>query len=330
MSAAIWRWLPVSDTYKSLDLAGLLLLADVSAIARRTALKGTSSYLDALVLCPGLHKEQDAANLSGGEYPACAAMTTGYVFRVENEATVFYLQKIGRPGQLTTLSVFDANSSRGPLFTGTAYIAHLLTTYIFLGIYSIGDWWTFSVIGTLVLIRLMSVMIIRRRAAMGWKGEPEPGVQGDLLILLSQDRWIRMRGAVDDLKAVTSGQWLREPTSFESTITTSATLAIYLAAMVVPSATLKGQLSLVGLLLVSTVLLGIDNESTKDSVMYGRRIVKFGVRQKYARRLDLAKQLIKETGRDDWAARMGMIQRTEDTRHKDAESQSHERGPVIM
>jgi hypothetical protein len=57
-------------------------------------------------------------------------------------------------------------------------------------------------------------------------GALEPGVNGDLLVLLSQDRWVRIRGLVDDLKAVTSASWLRETTAAESSATTFATLLV--------------------------------------------------------------------------------------------------------
>lgn len=98
------RW--ISDKAGlSLDAAGLVALADLTTVARRTALTGSSSFFDPLVLCPGLHKQEDASSLNQGEYPACAALTSGYVFRVENAATVLYLQQIGKTGHLTTLSV---------------------------------------------------------------------------------------------------------------------------------------------------------------------------------------------------------------------------------
>ncbi|GKT96349.1 hypothetical protein Ct61P_14199 [Colletotrichum tofieldiae] len=49
----------------SLSTAGLVALADLQAIANRTALTGTSSWLDALVLAPGLHYQQAADGVAG-------------------------------------------------------------------------------------------------------------------------------------------------------------------------------------------------------------------------------------------------------------------------
>ena len=78
------------------------------------------------------------------------------------------------------------------------------------------DWWALGVVLILMFSRVCNIVVIRRRAICGWSGVSECGAQGDVLIILSQDRWIRMRGAVNDLKKVTSGQWLRDKTQFES------------------------------------------------------------------------------------------------------------------
>ena len=91
-----------------------------------------------------------------------------------------------------------------------------------------------------MLARLLNVVIIKRRSRMGWKGAPEPGVSGDLLVLLSQDRWVCMRGLVDDLKALTSGQWLRNETSVEGFAMSFATLLVFV------SAALAGNVSTIG------------------------------------------------------------------------------------
>ena len=88
-----------------LGAIGLLFLADLNTAARRTALTGNGAYLDLFVICPGFHRQQSAPELSSGEYPACGALTSGYVFRVENSATVAFLQKVGRTAHLTTLEV---------------------------------------------------------------------------------------------------------------------------------------------------------------------------------------------------------------------------------
>ncbi|KAK3661070.1 hypothetical protein LTR22_007696 [Elasticomyces elasticus] len=291
----------------SLDLAGLIFLADIDAVARRTAYMGGISFADVLVLCPGLHKQQHAPGLSKGEYPACAAMTTGYVFRVENEATVLYLQRMSKTGRLTTLSVTSE--------TDTAALTVALIAYLCLR----GDLWAVLVLAILVLVRICNYVVLGERLSGGWHGQREPGVRGDLLVLLSQDRWVRLRGAVDDLKAVTSGQWLQDPKEMEIILTTLGTLSVYFAAILLVNATNAGRAVVLFLVILNAVLVMIANADTKVLRMNGKLLKSVGEPKAYGRRLDLAHELIKETGRKDWALRMGMVQ-----------PEKGEEGPVVM
>lgn len=252
-------------------------------------------------------------------------MTSGYVFRVENPATVLYLQKVGLTGQLTTLSVARANrvdTQFSKLFSALftfqsasvvssfAYLVAVCMTVVALVLLALSEnWWGLTVIVFLCVSRLCNVIIIRRRTNVNWQGAPEPGVNGDLLILISQDRWIRMKGTVDDLKAVTSGQWLREMTFVESSVAAFATVLVYLDAALASNVDQVGKIILLVLLIVSAGILAIANETTQMLQMHGRVIKVEGSRSKYKRRLDLVQQLIKESGRDDWAMRMGMIVR---------------------
>ncbi|ROW16407.1 hypothetical protein VPNG_02786 [Cytospora leucostoma] len=50
----------------SLSASGLIMLADLSTVAHRTALRGGSSWLDFLLLVPGLHYQQAADELANG------------------------------------------------------------------------------------------------------------------------------------------------------------------------------------------------------------------------------------------------------------------------
>ena len=76
-SSLLQSWTAEGTPKVSLDAAGLVALADIQVVAQRTAYTGTSALLDTLVLCPGLHRQQTAPNLNGGEYPAVGAMTSG-------------------------------------------------------------------------------------------------------------------------------------------------------------------------------------------------------------------------------------------------------------
>jgi hypothetical protein len=315
--------IPVApDTFRGVRLssAGLLALADLRSIAKWTAVTGSSSFLDVLFIAPGIHKQQSAGELNRGEYPPTGAMTTGYVFRVENEATVRFLQTVGKTGHLTNLVVeaLPANAERG--------MSALIETpgIISLVLYSLGvtatvasivtivlleDWWTLGILGLLVLARLCNVIIVRRRSKIGWKGASEPGERGDLLVLLSQDRWIRIRGLVDDLKAVTAGQWLRDKTALKNFLIAFTTMVVYIAAALSENSSTAGSLVLLVLLLFSAAFLELSTSLSKGLRMHGRIMRTVGTPIEYSRRLDLVQELIQETGRDDWAIGLGMISR---------------------
>lgn len=298
---------------------GLIALADLTTIAKHTALNGTSSFLEVLVLCPGIHRQQHATELNRGELPPTAALTSGYVFRVENEATVFYLQKMGIPGHLVTMSVEELPKPKGKMLDFKAIKKRLTVSFLlnvtpaFLALIALAlvilleDRWALAVLLTLILARTLNAIVIRRRSIPGWKGVKEPGVQGDLLVLLSQDRWVRLQGPVDALKAVTAGQWLRDMTFWEGSLTAMATLMIYINAAVSVNASQAGEIIILALLLLSVGLVAVGNERQASLHMHGCIVQVKGKPKKYARRLDLADELIKYTGRDDWAIRLGMI-----------------------
>ena len=319
-----WNKMPIPGV--SLDATGLIALADLTTLAQRTALNGTSSFLDLFVLCPGIHRQQHATDLNGGELPPTAALTSGYVFRVENQATVFYLQKMGVTGHLVTLRVEEDSKpvgNKGPdgrkIGKETITFASLLffipialTVTAILFVILLEDWWALAVLLTLILARTLNAIVIKRRSVPGWKGVKEPGVTGDLLILLSQDRWMRLQGPVDALKAVTAGQWLRDPNFSESSLKAIATLLIYITAAITSNATQAGEIAIAALLLVSVGLVALSNESQAELRMHGCTVKVDGAPKKYARRLDLADELIRYTGRDDWAIRLGMVNQKAD------------------
>jgi hypothetical protein len=325
-----WRWekTPISGVH--LDAAGLVALADLSTIAQRTALSGTSSWLDVFAICPGIHKQQDATELNQSEYPTTAAMTTGYVFRVENQATAFYLQQIGKSGHLITLEVTSpdppVSSMKGyfqralpnsllGMLTGGLYISIIILTILAISLMvAIKEFWGVAILFMLMFARLLNVVVIRRRVQRGaeWKGAAEPGVKGDLLILVSQDRWVRMRGLVDDIKAVTSGTWLDDMSMIEGPMVSIATLLVYLSAALAANTNQIGSIIILIVLLLNVALLALANDFSKTSeglTLYGRRVHKDPKKppQKFNRRLDLAEMLIKQTGRKDWAIRLGLI-----------------------
>ena len=78
-----------------------------------------------------------------------------------------------------------------------------------------------------MLARFLLYCTTSRRLLKGWHGQSEPGVQGDLLVLLSQDRWVRIQGPGDDLKAVTSGAWMRDASTIEGWMEAWAKVCVY-------------------------------------------------------------------------------------------------------
>uniref|UniRef100_A0A093UXR2 Uncharacterized protein n=1 Tax=Talaromyces marneffei PM1 TaxID=1077442 RepID=A0A093UXR2_TALMA len=313
----------------TLDAAGLVAIAEITAVAQRTILTGTSIYSDSLILCPGLHRQQSAPDLNGGEYPAVAAMTSGYVFRVENPATASFLQRHGLTGHLVTLEVLPNTDGR-KAFSWKAkdlaphifyWLSAILSPVVLVFFLYIREWWGVFCLLVLMFARLCNVFVIRRRTRdVGWKGASEPGVRGDLLILLSGDCWVRMQGAVDDLKAVTSGKWWRERTMAEDCLTALATVLVYVNTALVSNIRTFNQIIILIMFVLSAALLFLANITTRAMHMYGRRIQVKGKPKKYYRRRDMADELIAESGRKDWARRLGLI----------VEGDGVDNSPVIM
>jgi hypothetical protein len=299
-------------------IAGFLLLADLPTLAIRTALTGgVPTFVDYFMLCPGLHRQHLASQLNQAEYPACAALTTGYVFRVENPATVYYLQRISTTGAVTNLNVtretiwpvwYDPFNS----FASAWYdVAAPLLYFVLLGFFQGSeDKIAFVVLVLLLIIRAVNITLTRLRSLPKWHGQSEPGIRGDLLILLSQDRWVRMRGLVDDLKATTSGQWLRDLGPIEGAVQSVLLLATYGTAGLCFGMTPLGGAPIIALMLVSAGLVGLANARTRSLAMHGCCVTmdkEKGVK-KYGRRLDMVEDMLKEEDRNDEAMRKGLSQ----------------------
>lgn len=316
-----------------LDAAGLVALADLDTIARRTSLIGSASFLDVLYLAPGIHCQQKASEINGGEYPMAGAMHNGYVFRIENPATVSYLQRIGKPGHLTTVAVSEELPMDWAGLIGELLRTEKLATLLFfigltanivvialLG--SIRDWWALGVLGMLMLARLVNVVVIKlRQDKNGFKGAKESKQRCDLLVLLSQDRWVRMTGDVNDIKAVTAGQWLRESEKPESFAVSFGTLLVYGSAALAGNASTIGSLLTAVLLLVSVGVLGLVNAATKSLHMFNRRVTIAEKPKRYSRRLKMVAALLEEQAEErkkdggsgdwdeDWAVNMNVWKR---------------------
>ncbi|KAM7209750.1 hypothetical protein V8F20_000153 [Naviculisporaceae sp. PSN 640] len=121
-----WPQVPIPGV--SLSASGILALADLSTIAQRTAITGGSSWLDSLLLAPGLHYQQAAEQLAidggagthtahtdtddfyDGANPSVVVEGHGKSRRripINNAATAAYIRRIAnsRPGETVTLDV---------------------------------------------------------------------------------------------------------------------------------------------------------------------------------------------------------------------------------
>ncbi|KAL9059157.1 MAG: hypothetical protein Q9162_001375 [Coniocarpon cinnabarinum] len=301
-------WAQHAASGVALDAAGLIALAELKIILRRTAISGTATFVDALVLCPGIHGQQDATSLNGGEYPMTANITTNYVFRVENQATVAYLQSVGKTGHLTSLLVSPVLQPNlrfqrivqliGPPSAQATYFATVITTIsAFSFVVVIKDYWTMGIFLMLIVARLLNVVIIHGRRDANWHGTKESG----------QDRWISMRGYVDDLKAVTSGQWLRELNTAESLMEGLAIVLVYLSAALASNGTQVGKVVILVLFMANAGLLTTSNGLIKSLYMKDRVVSLSGLRKPYSRRLDLAHELLHRAPEKDWALKLGLV-----------------------
>ncbi|KAK0492862.1 hypothetical protein EDD18DRAFT_1357238 [Armillaria luteobubalina] len=325
----------------TLESAGLVALADLPTVAMRTALMGTASWIDILVLAPGMHQQQSANEVNRSEFPQTGSLTNGYVFRIENPAMVSYFQCIGCTRYLVTAVVEQKLNSKGlknpyfdlsppqhhtfymtgPFVALLYLLCLILTIVVFALVGSIRDWWALAVLGMLILSRMINVFIIKCRASDSsiWKGGKEEG-PGDLLIVLSQDRWVRLQGKLSDVKRVMAGQWLRDEDRVESLAIGFATLLVYAAAALAGNVSTTGSLLIALLLLCSVALLALCNSLTHQLQMYNCIMWEDkSLRRPYTRRLDMVRALVKEVDLvrkkegewGAWAVNMQLIRKSE-------------------
>ncbi|KAK0737476.1 hypothetical protein B0T21DRAFT_287116 [Apiosordaria backusii] len=182
----------------SLSAGGLLALADLQTIAKRTAITGGASWADAFLLAPGLHYQQAAGDLFRKGNGGAIAITkivdqssNGEVtLELNNAATAEYIQSIAKPGQEVILDIGRA-SSTGKRYMlrrsasgksavawldegsgGLGWFSHLLyLSTLFLTIATITlvvlfkDWWCLVSILGYMTSRLLNIYIIKRRTA---------------------------------------------------------------------------------------------------------------------------------------------------------------------
>jgi hypothetical protein len=125
---------------------------------------------------------------------------------------IYYLRKVGRTGQLTTI-IATRVQRRGNMAHKCiiAFIPATLKFYLPVGLLCAAfwgitvvvllvmaqEWRGVGVVGILTTTRLINAVLIRRQSGNKvWNGAVEPNVMGDIFVLLSQGRWIRITGLV--------------------------------------------------------------------------------------------------------------------------------------
>lgn len=198
-----WTTEPIPGV--SLSAGGLLALADLSTIAQRTAIAGGSSWLDSIVLVPGLHYNQAADQLTrdtpAGLLSAVETLQNGQsvTFPVRNAATANYIRRIARPGQTVTLDVGCLPNARSRFrlkrsssgkhatlyadddMPDLGWVSHalylaspVLTLVAFAFMLVLRDWWSLASLVGLMLARVLNIWVIKQRSQPALPHHPHP------------------------------------------------------------------------------------------------------------------------------------------------------------
>ncbi|KAI9163934.1 hypothetical protein HJFPF1_05568 [Paramyrothecium foliicola] len=195
-----WSTTPIPNL--SLGAGALIALADLQTVAQRTVLTGGSSWLDVLVLAPGLHWQQAADGLGrhfqqdAQDVPekATATCCTGKqdAYEISNAVVLDYLRKLcadAKNGPVTLDVDLDKASEtlksrlkellsrRRRLKEVTKQTLHvdwlshllylttpLLTISAITFTVLLEDWWTLGTILALMLARIFNIYIIKQRS----------------------------------------------------------------------------------------------------------------------------------------------------------------------
>ncbi|KAK9792128.1 hypothetical protein SCARD494_07176 [Seiridium cardinale] len=286
-----WTQSPIP--HFQISASGLLALADLSTVAQRTAITGGSSWLDALLLAPGLHYQQaaDALEKESATYDAIENVQGKMSsYNITNPATIRYLQKVGRQGEIVTVDVgmlpqrkYLRRASRGQSrgqraiiwrdsgsdlgwFSHVLYLASpVLTVVAIVFFVLLREWYGLGFLMALMVSRILNIWVIKQRTKPHKPEPPNPDISHMItqyLVDLGNGRSVCLRGMADDLQAITTSSWLHAKTHIEG----------YLEAMATFSGNMSqvGGIIFMGLLLTTAGLLGLSNAHAKTFKMHGR------------------------------------------------------------
>ncbi|KAH7161223.1 hypothetical protein EDB81DRAFT_337228 [Dactylonectria macrodidyma] len=304
-----WSATPIPDL--KLSASGLLALADLRTVAHRTALTGGSSWLDALVLAPGLHYQQ-ACDWLDRETPVGLMALGGADARydIKNVVTLNYLMGLCRQGPkgLVTIDVgsvaawqvgkrvrrvlrkrrkiADEEDDKyldisPPNLDWVSHLLYLISPCLtvasitFMVLFE--DWWGVSIILALIASRILNIWAIKHRTEPHALN-PTPMMAPDRGITvyridLGGGHVVRLRGLDTDLQALTTQVWLRAQSHLDGYLEAAAKLIVYLVAALSGNMTQAGAIILVGLLVSSAALLGLSNAHASGFRVHGRYAV---------------------------------------------------------
>ncbi|KAI1854225.1 hypothetical protein JX265_000630 [Neoarthrinium moseri] len=300
-AAAFPHWSKVPIPNFTLSAGGLIALADLGTIAQRTAITGGSSWLDSLLLAPGLHYQQAADALAdeSARFDAVEQIQgKTSTYSIVNPATVRYLQKVGRQGEIVTVDVGmlpqrqyfrrarqgqrrgqratiwrDSGSDLG-WFSHLLYLASpVLTVTAIVFLVLLQEWWGIALLVALMLSRVLNIWVIKQRSQPPKPLPPDPDVSHMLtqyLVDLGNGRSVCLRGMADDLQAITTSSWLRTKTHIDGYLEAMAKLIVYVVASFSGNMSQVGNIIFMGLLLITAGLLGLSNAHAKTFQMHGR------------------------------------------------------------
>ncbi|KAI1803876.1 hypothetical protein F4811DRAFT_553395 [Daldinia bambusicola] len=294
-----WTQTPIPGF--EVSASGLLALADLGTIAKRTQIVGGSSWLDALLLAPGLHYQQAADALAGStESYSAVELYEGRTstHNITNTATQSYLERVGMVGQRVTVDVgmmpernyyFPGGRRQAPGQRATiwrdqgadlGWVSHVLylmspaltiTAFVFMIL--LREWWGVASLLALMLSRILNIWVIKQRSKPPVAPPPKPDVSSlltEYLVDLGEGRSVCLRGVAEDLQAITTTSWLRAKTHLDGYLEAAAKLIVYVVAAFSGNMTQVGSIIFMLLLLVTAGLLGLSNAHAKTFRMHGR------------------------------------------------------------
>ncbi|KAF4967780.1 hypothetical protein FSARC_4713 [Fusarium sarcochroum] len=301
-----WTATPIPGL--TLSASGLLVLADLRTISRRTALTGGASWVDALVLAPGLHYQQACDDLEREAPVGLIAMSTQALgemqYAVKNTMTANYLRSLAKDGieEIVTLDVgldtpWDVVKILGKIvkrrkvtdeedddedhddwaslsdvdwFSHLLYLGSPIITFSSITFMVIfQDWWGLAIVVTLMVSRILNIWAIKQRMTPS-DSSLESITMAEYSIDLGGGHSVRLRGPDADLQALVTHAWLRAQSSLEGYFEAAAKLMVYMSAALGGNMTQAGAIVLIGLLLSSAALLGLSNAHARGFRMHGR------------------------------------------------------------